>query len=197
MLGKENNLIKGKIMEVVKPVSNESWLILEQIFPGRADFLMQKTADDRMEALATYLAQQIKVKTWSSFVIGFLKKILKICWTLLNDNLYDKNQTFKNNESRLSSALHSMRPDCSTIKLAETSTQPEDWLLHPTGISFKFDVQKVEAKVKLFLMQFSMISSSHSFSNFSYLYLNVQARLSSLAVRCNHFLLYSWYSFIL
>ena len=49
-------------MQLVKPVSRESWRILEQIFPGRADFLMQKTEHDRMEAVATYLAQQIKVK---------------------------------------------------------------------------------------------------------------------------------------
>ena len=49
-------------MQVVKQVSKESWLILEQIFPGRADFLMQKSEHDRMEAIATYLAQQIKVK---------------------------------------------------------------------------------------------------------------------------------------
>ena len=49
-------------MQLVKPVTNQSWSILDQIFPGRADFLMQKTAHDRMEAVATYLAQQIKVK---------------------------------------------------------------------------------------------------------------------------------------
>ena len=46
----------------MKPVSNESWKILNEIFPGGADFLMQKTEHDRMEAVATYLAQQIKVK---------------------------------------------------------------------------------------------------------------------------------------
>ena len=49
-------------MQVVKPNTHESWCILEQFFPGRADFLMQKTEHDRMEAVATYLAQQIKVK---------------------------------------------------------------------------------------------------------------------------------------
>ena len=55
-------------MQLVKPVTDERWWILDQIFPSRADFLMQKTAQDRMEAVATYLAQQIKVK----------KSILKI-----------------------------------------------------------------------------------------------------------------------
>ena len=52
-------------MQLVKPVSNQSWWILNQIFPGQADFLMQKTENDRMEAVATYLAQQIKVKNKS------------------------------------------------------------------------------------------------------------------------------------
>ena len=62
MLEKEINLIKGKIMQLVKPVSYRSWLILDQIFPGRADSFMQKAPSDRMEAVATYLAQQIKVE---------------------------------------------------------------------------------------------------------------------------------------
>ena len=64
-------------MQLVKPVSNESWWILDQIFPGRADLLMQKTVHDRMEAVATYLAQQIKVKTQSLFKIHFIMKIIK------------------------------------------------------------------------------------------------------------------------
>ena len=51
-------------MQLVKPVSNQSWWILDHIFPGRADFLMQKTEHDRMEAVATYLAQQIKVEAF-------------------------------------------------------------------------------------------------------------------------------------
>ena len=63
----KNNLIQGKIMQLVKPVTNQSWLILDQIFPGRADFFMQQAPSDRMEALATYLAQQIKVKIKSQF----------------------------------------------------------------------------------------------------------------------------------
>ena len=50
-------------MQLVKPVSNQGWWILNQMFPGRADFLMQQTSSDRMEAVATYLAQQIKVET--------------------------------------------------------------------------------------------------------------------------------------
>ena len=66
MLEKEINLIQGKIMQLVKPVTNESWWILDQIFPGRADFLMQQAPSDRMEAVATYLAQQIKVKNLNS-----------------------------------------------------------------------------------------------------------------------------------
>ena len=57
-------------MQLVKPISNESWWVLDQIFPGRADFLMQKTAHDRMEAVATYLAQQIKVKNKSKLKIS-------------------------------------------------------------------------------------------------------------------------------
>ena len=52
-------------MQLVKPCSNESWWILDHFFRGRADFLMQKTEHDRMEAVATYLAQQIKVKNKS------------------------------------------------------------------------------------------------------------------------------------
>ena len=64
-------------MQLVKPVTNESWWILDQIFPGRADFLMQKTEHDRMEAVATYLAQQIKVKTRLLFEIGFFEKFKK------------------------------------------------------------------------------------------------------------------------
>ena len=49
-------------MHLVKPVSNKSWWILNNIFPARADSLMQKSEHDRMEAVATYLAQQIKVE---------------------------------------------------------------------------------------------------------------------------------------
>ena len=50
-------------------------------------------------------------------------------------------QIFKNEANRLPSSARSLRPDCSTINLAETSDQPADWLLHPTGITFKFDVK--------------------------------------------------------
>ena len=52
-------------MQFVKPVTNESCWILNKIFSGRADFLMQQSPQDRMETVATYLAQQIKVKTTS------------------------------------------------------------------------------------------------------------------------------------
>ena len=60
-------------MQLVKPVTYRGWLFLDQIFPGRADFLMQKTAHDRMEAVATYLAQQIKVESKSLFEIGIFR----------------------------------------------------------------------------------------------------------------------------
>ena len=56
-------------MQLVKPVSNESLWIMDQISPGRTDSLMQKTEHDRMEAVATYLAQQIKVNIKSIFEI--------------------------------------------------------------------------------------------------------------------------------
>ena len=55
--------------------------------------------------------------------------------------LLNKNQIFQNNEKRLPSNARSLRPDCSTINLAETSDQPKDWLLHPTGITFNFDAR--------------------------------------------------------
>ena len=50
---------------------------------------------------------------------------------------------FKNEANRLPSSARSLRPDCSTINLAETSDQPADWLLHPTGITFKFDAKLI------------------------------------------------------
>ena len=60
---------------------------------------------------------------------------MKIVQFLFNfDNL-------KNEETRLPSSAHFLRPDCSAIHLAETSDQPEDWLLHPTGITFNFDAK--------------------------------------------------------
>ena len=49
----------------------------------------------------------------------------------------------KNEEHRLPSSAHSLRPDCSTINLAETSEKPEDWLFHPSGISYKFVAKKL------------------------------------------------------
>ena len=58
-------------MQLVKPVNDKSRWILEQIFPGRADFLMHQAPLDRMEAVATYLAEQIKVKIKSLFETGF------------------------------------------------------------------------------------------------------------------------------
>ena len=49
-------------MQLVRPGTNQSRWILNQIFPGGSDFLMQQAPSDRMEAVATYLAQQIKVR---------------------------------------------------------------------------------------------------------------------------------------
>ena len=57
-------------MDFVRPLNDQSRWILDQIDPGRVDFLMRKTAYDRMEAVATYLAQRIKVKNHSLFQIG-------------------------------------------------------------------------------------------------------------------------------
>ena len=48
--------------------------------------------------------------------------------------------------NRLPAGITALRPDCSTINLAETSTKPENWLLHPTGISFKFDANLLNLK---------------------------------------------------
>ena len=58
-------------MQFVKPVNAQSQWILNKIFPGRPDFLLQKTPLDRMEAVATYLAEQIKVKIKSLFEVCF------------------------------------------------------------------------------------------------------------------------------
>ena len=58
-------------MQFVKPVNDQSWKVLNQIRPGQADYLMHQTPSDRMEAIATYLAEQIKVKIKSLFEIGF------------------------------------------------------------------------------------------------------------------------------
>ena len=59
--------------------------------------------------------------------------------------MYNIHQIFQNEENRLPSGAHSLRPDCSAIILAETSVQAEDWLFHPTGITFKFGVKKLTA----------------------------------------------------
>ena len=59
--------------------------------------------------------------------------------TILLSLLYFK--TFQNEKNSLVTSLGSLRPDCSTINLAETSDKPEQWLLHPTGITFKFDAK--------------------------------------------------------
>ena len=51
-------------MQLVKPASDQSWLILDKVFsnwPGTADSLMQKTPQERMNHLASYLDDQITV----------------------------------------------------------------------------------------------------------------------------------------
>ena len=53
---------------------------------------------------------------------------------------------FKNESNRLPASTHSLRPDCSSIHSAETSDQPEAWLLHPTGITFKFDAKLIRGR---------------------------------------------------
>ena len=42
--------------------------------------------------------------------------------------------------------MSSLQPDYKFINVAEKSNQPKDWLLHPTGYVFRFDVQKKSAK---------------------------------------------------
>ena len=46
-------------------------------------------------------------------------------------------------------SLGPLRPDCSTINLAETSNEPKKWLLHPTGITYKFDAKLKTLKRKI------------------------------------------------
>ena len=48
-------------MQLVKLATKESWWILDQMFPGGADNLMQLAPQDRMDAVANYLDDQIKV----------------------------------------------------------------------------------------------------------------------------------------
>ena len=38
-------------------------------------------------------------------------------------------------------SLGTLRPDYSRIDVAESSEDPKHWLLHPTGITFKFDAK--------------------------------------------------------
>ena len=53
---------------------------------------------------------------------------------------------FKNESNRLPPSAHSLRPDCSAIHSAETSDQPEAWILQPTGITFKFDAKLIRGR---------------------------------------------------
>ena len=66
---------------------------------------------------------------------------------LLNNTLI---KTFmmiiQNEEHRLPSSAHSLRPDCSTINLAETSEKPEAWLFHPIGITYEFVAKKSDTQ---------------------------------------------------
>ena len=59
-------------MQFVKTVTNQSWWILDKIFPDGVAFLMQQTQNNRMEAVATYLADQIKVENNLQLKIGFI-----------------------------------------------------------------------------------------------------------------------------
>ena len=126
-------------MQLMKPASKQSWLILDKVFrfPGTADSLMQKTPQERMETLANYLAVHITVWKYffeKSFFGNFDKFAvnLKLSWNC---------KIFQSVNNRLPAGITRLRPDCSTINLAETSDQPENWLLHPTGITFKFDAK--------------------------------------------------------
>ena len=58
-------------MKIVKRVNDQSQWILDQIFPDGADFFMKQAPSDRMEAIASYLAEQIKVKIKSLFKHAF------------------------------------------------------------------------------------------------------------------------------
>ena len=48
--------------------------------------------------------------------------------------------------SRLPANISSLRPDYKFINVAEKSTQPKNWLLHPTGYVFQFEAQKMTSK---------------------------------------------------
>ena len=48
------------------------------------------------------------------------------------------NDILQNEKSRLPATFSSLKPDCSSINVAEKSNQPEDWLLHPIGYVFQF-----------------------------------------------------------
>ena len=54
------------------------------------------------------------------------------------------NDILQNEETRLPATFSSLKPDCSSINVAEKSDQPKDWLLHPTGYVFQFDAQKAQ-----------------------------------------------------
>ena len=67
-------------------------------------------------------------------------------------------QIFQNEEIRLPSSAHNLRPDCSAIHSAEKSDDPEAWLLHPTGITFKFDA-KLKTVQKKFIGRLTKINN--------------------------------------
>ena len=54
------------------------------------------------------------------------------------------NDILQNEKTRLPATFSSLKPDCSSINVAEKSDQPEDWLLHPIGYVFQFDAQKTQ-----------------------------------------------------
>ena len=49
---------------------------------------------------------------------------------------------FQNKKNRRVNSLGILRPDCSALDAAEFSDDPQDWLFHPTGITFHFDAKK-------------------------------------------------------
>ena len=55
-----------------------------------------------------------------------------------------QNAILQNEKTRLPGTFSSLKPDCSSINVAEKLVQPEDWLLHPTGFVFQFDAQKAQ-----------------------------------------------------
>ena len=54
------------------------------------------------------------------------------------------NDILQNEKTRLPATFSSLKPDCSSINVAEKSDQPEDWLLHPIGYVFQFEKHSID-----------------------------------------------------